>query len=156
VITDEGKEFTILDLAYSPASGLLAVSAFDLNEVHVYNVDTYELVARLPAINHTAIAISTDGRFLAVDSIDNIEIFEIQSRQRTALLTGHLATVNSIAFSSNGELIASGSVDRTVRLWKRSGELITALTGHLAEVGEVAFTPDGRTLVSIDDRGAAT
>jgi WD40 repeat protein/serine/threonine protein kinase len=155
LITEPGQDFTILGIDYSSAAGLLAVSAFDFNEVRVYRAEDCELVSRLPANNHAAIAISPNGRYLAVDSTDNIAVYEIQSRQQIQLLAGHQATVNSIAFSPDGGMLASGSVDRTVRLWKISGEPIVTLTGHLAEVTKVAFTPDGRTLVSVDERGTA-
>src|SRR5213079_2734845 len=77
VIATEGEDFAILDIDYAPSNGLLAVSAFDMNEVRVYRAEDGELVARLPATNHTAIAISPDGRHLAVDATDNIVIFEI-------------------------------------------------------------------------------
>src|SRR5262249_6501438 len=155
VISERGQDFTILGIDYSSAAGLLAVSAFDFNEVRVYRAEDLELLSRLPATNHTAIAISPDGRYVAADSNDNIAIYDIQLQRQIALLAGHQATVNSIAFSPDGGLLASGSVDRTVRLWKISGELIVALTGHLADVTKVAFTPDGRTLVSVDERGTA-
>lgn len=155
LISNEEEDFTILNIDYSAKAGLLAVSAFDLNEVRVYRAEDGELVAPLPAINHTAMAISPDGRYLAVDSSDDIVIYDLKSQKVAAYLTGHVATVNSIAFSPDGETLASGSVDRTVRLWSRGGKLLATLTGHLADVNEVVFTPDGRSLISADDGGAA-
>ena len=155
LIAPAGEDFSVLELAWSPLSGLLAVSAYDLDEVRIYQANNGELVARLPTTNHTAIALSPDGRHLAVDSLDNIALFDVAAQRPLLALSGHTATITSLAFSADGKLLASGSVDRTARLWTVEGARLATLTGHLADVMEVGFTPDGRTLISLDDRGAA-
>jgi WD40 repeat protein len=153
-IISANEDVSIVELAYSPDRQLLVVSPYELDEVLVYQADSGELVAQLPTTNHTAVAISRDGTRIAVDWLDDIMIFDVDSQKQILKFGGHLGTINSLAFSPNGKLIASGSVDREVGLWTVEGDRLEMLTGHLAEVTEVAFTPDGRTLLSADERGA--
>jgi WD40 repeat protein/serine/threonine protein kinase len=153
LIAPPGDDFTVHSIAYSPHSGLLAILPYELDEVRVYHPDRAALVARLPTTNHTAVALSPDGRYVAVDSLNNILLFDIEKQQAIHTFAGHTATVYSIAFSPDGNLIASASGDRTVRLWSIGGAPLAPLTGHLADATEVRFSPDGRTLLSVDDRG---
>jgi WD40 repeat protein len=98
-------------------------------------------------------AFSQDGRTLAVAGNQDIELWDLASRRRTGVLTGHRALVWSLAFGPDG-LLASGSGDATVRLWDT--HTLTErckLVGHTKEVGTLAFSPDGRTLVSGGDAG---
>jgi WD40 repeat protein len=153
LITSPSEDATIHELAYSPYSGLLAVLPYELDEVRVYDPENGRLEARLPTNNHTALAFSPNGRYVAVDSLNSILLFDVQTQKSVQKFDGHTATVNSIAFSPDGSLIASASRDRSVRLWSIGGASLATLTRHLADVNEVRFTPDGRTLLSTDDRG---
>jgi eukaryotic-like serine/threonine-protein kinase len=153
LIGPAGDDFTVNELAYSPPSGLLAVLPYELDEVRIYDPESGRLVTKFQTTNHTAMAYSPSGRYLAVDSLNNILLFDLQTQQLVHTLIGHTATVNSITFSPDGSLVASASSDRTVRLWSMGGAALVTLTGHLAGVNEIRFTPDGRTLLSTDDRG---
>ena len=95
------------------------------------------------------IAYSPDGTRLAVAGSIGIWIYNAQTYQEIALLTGHTGRVTSIAFSPDGSVLSSGSQDNTVRVWDTvTGEHRRTLTGHTSVVQSVAFSPDGRTLAS--------
>ena len=97
------------------------------------------------------IVYSPDGTRLAVASSIGIWLYDAQTYQEVALLTGHTADVMSVAFSPDGKTLASGAdwPDNTVRLWDAvTGQHKRTLTGHTHFVNSVAFSPDGKTLAS--------
>jgi WD40 repeat protein len=98
-----------------------------------------------------ALAYSPDGRMLAGTGEDLavIDIWDTQTLQRTAQLTGHTALVYSVAFSSDGRRLGSASSDGTVRVWDlATGQCVAVLRGHTDEVLTAAFHPDGKRLAS--------
>ena len=95
------------------------------------------------------IAYLPDGTRLAVASSIGIWMYDTQTYQEVALLTGHTSRVESIAFSPDGRTLASGSFDETISLWNAiTGAHKVTLTGHTGGVNSVAFSPDARTLAS--------
>ena len=108
--------------------------------------------ARLGKGGINDITCSSDGALLAVASQIGIWIYDIQTREALALLTGHTGRINSISFSPDGKTLTSGSSDNTVRLWDMATRTeIGRLEGHTAAVNSVSFSPDGRTLASRGD-----
>ena len=92
---------------------------------------------------------SPDGTRLAVASTIGIWLYDTETYQEVALLTGHTSWVSSVAFSPDGTTLASGSWDNTVRLWDvLTGAHEKTFTGHTSWVSSVAFSPDGTTLAS--------
>ena len=107
--------------------------------------------ARLGKGSINEIQFSPDGTRLAVASSIGIWLYNTETYQEIALLTGDTGWVGSVAFSPDGRTLASGGgwADGTIRLWNaKTGAHIRTLTGHTGEVSSVAFSPDGRTLAS--------
>ena len=95
------------------------------------------------------IAISDDGKRLAVASGIGIWMYDTETDKALDLITEHTHWVTSVAFSMDGSLLASGSVDSTIRLWDvETGKLIRVLAMHEGLVPSVVFSPDGKTLAS--------
>ena len=71
-------------------------------------------------------------------------LWDAQSGQEIAVLTGHADWVRSAAFSPDGRRVVTASSDNTARLWDaQSGQEIAVLKGHADQVLSAAFSPDG-------------
>ena len=74
---------------------------------------------------------SSDGTRMAVASSIGVWLYNAETYEEVALLTGHTRSVNSIAFSPDSATLASGSRDSTIRLWDAAtGNHQRTLTGH--------------------------
>ncbi|HSK23735.1 MAG TPA: hypothetical protein VK906_11190, partial [Egicoccus sp.] len=87
-------------------------------------------------------------------SSDTVEVWDLATGRRGAVLTGITGGVGSIAFTADGSRLATGSRDGAVHIWDPvSGELQLELQGHYAQVTSVAFSPDGSRLASFGAEG---
>ena len=108
--------------------------------------------ARLGKGGINDITCSSDGALLAVASQIGIWIYDIQTREALALLTGHTGSVDRVSFSPDGKTLASGGQDNRVRLWDVETQTeIGTLEGHTGGPNSLFFSPDGKTLASRDD-----
>ena len=57
------------------------------------------------------------GSRLAVASSIGVWIYDANTGDEVALLTGHASIVRAVAFSPDGNTLASGSLDGTILLW---------------------------------------
>lgn len=108
--------------------------------------------ARLGKGGINDITCTSDGTLLAVASKIGIWIYDIQTSEELALLTGHTGRVSRISFSPDGRTLVSGDDDNMLRLWdvnKRTE--IGILEGHIGGPNTILFSPDGSIFVSRDD-----
>jgi WD40 repeat protein len=97
----------------------------------------------------TAMAASSDGRWLALAADRMIQLRDGQTLELLHTLEGHEDYVRGLAFSRDGSRLASGSSDRTVRLWStQNGALEATLLGHSQTVTHVSFSKRGGTVAS--------
>ena len=121
----------ICAMDFHPDSRRLAVGYQRANAIAVYNADDGERVANLPTggSSKTVVAWHPDGELLAAGGSDaRIQIWNVKTRRKVAVLEGHVEQMSALSFHAGGDLLASGSWDGGVRLWEPSpGRLLMRL-----------------------------
>jgi WD40 repeat protein len=129
------------------------VVPYEADDVRLHHADSDGYSERLVTSNHASAALSPGGERLAVDTRDDVLVYDVKTRKLLHTLHGHAGTIYGLAYSPAGDLLASASHDRIVRLWSADGAQQAELGSHRDGLADVQFTPDGKTLVSIDDSG---
>ena len=100
------------------------------------------------------IAFSPDGSRLAVATSMGVWLYDAETFDEIALLTGHKEAVTAVAFSPDGKKLASVSgfnFPGTLKLWDvTTGQNIATLQVKSGSVNSVAFSPDGTKLAWAD------
>ena len=130
---------------------LLLMSSLFLPPAFAQDFSQWELpdgaVARLGKGHITAVSYSPDGTRFAAATPIGIWLYDAQTYEETALLSGHTWELSALAFSPDGGTLASASWDDPVRLWDvHTGKLRAALPGYVNYVSSIVFSPDGKTL----------
>ena len=105
---------------------------------------------------HHALALSPDGRTVAVSVDRGIQLVDARGGIVRATTRGLGATPSWLLFSPDGRTVVSTSLDGTATLWDvRSATRRETLRGHSAAVQQPVFSPDGETLYTVSHDGTA-
>jgi WD40 repeat protein/serine/threonine protein kinase len=116
-------------------------------------------VTMLPAVAINALALSPDGRLLAVTGSDGaVRVWQLREGPLPApvVFRAHDGAAASAAFSADGRLLATTGADGLVRVWDAEAPApemrrLTRTRGP----GRAVFTPDGARLIGIADGDTA-
>jgi WD40 repeat protein len=114
------------------------------------------VAALLSDASDARMAVSRDGKLVAIAQNREIRVWDLNTRLLVASLIGDTGDVTCIAFSPTSEILASGSIDQTVRIWDIPRRALrTRLQAGTGPVIGVAFTPDGHLIArrAYDDQG---
>lgn len=156
---------TLLGLAFSPDNAFLFSTGADHLVVKT-NVSTGQSVAHYPVadkkkkqkkndpipehISNTSLAISKDGKFLAVGSGKGL-ISVLNAENMELIKTVNPCPekkISSLAFSPDGTRLASCCSNSGCLIDISSGTVISTLKGHTDVVSSVYFSPDGKYLIT--------
>lgn len=131
---------------------VIGVEAQDASFV---NADVSEARFTEPLAAIASMALSPDGRYLAVGSFSGqIRLWQVADGRPLWSASGHPHTTFALAFNAEGTRLISGGDQGTLRLWdSATGRcLLTVQTEH-GWIYSLAISPDGSTLVSSGDEG---
>jgi WD40 repeat protein/tetratricopeptide (TPR) repeat protein len=161
---------TVKCLAFHPGGRfLVAGGTAGGNDTTIWDLETGKERLRIPDQGGyvTRVAVSPDGRFLAVawrapgpgavmallkgkTPTGRVSLFEPLTGKKLRELTGAGETVHDLAFSPDGQTLAAACDDGKVRFWgPATGRAGRVLAGHQEKPRALAFSPDGRRLVTV-------
>ncbi|MDE0314183.1 MAG: WD40 repeat domain-containing protein [Candidatus Poribacteria bacterium] len=98
--------------------------------------------------------ISPDSTKLAIASSIGVWLYDVNTGDETALLSGHTDAVMHVEFSRDSKMLASSANDKTIRLWDaKTGENLQTLPILKGTLSSLKFLPDGKTLVGQNWKG---
>ncbi len=98
------------------------------------------------ALQVTALAMSSDGRFLASGGKDSIiKLWDMKTGTAIRTFFGHEDEISSLAFTADSRTLVSGSHDQRIRVWDISPtDSHITLTDHTGFIWTCAYSPDGK------------
>lgn len=135
-------------MAFSPDGNLLATGSF--REIKLWErVPTAPVSKFEPGAPIVASAISADDTLAALVLNNNtVRLFNLQSGQAGATLTGHTAAVKAAAFTPDGKVVATSSDDGTVRTWNTENGTQLAQMTVASPVTSLLISKDGTQLIA--------
>ncbi|KAI3731436.1 hypothetical protein L1987_62624 [Smallanthus sonchifolius] len=101
-----------------------------------------------------ALAVSTDGRYLACGGFDrHVHLWDTRTREHIQAFPGHKGPVSCLTFRQGTSELFSGSYDRTIKIWNAEDRsYITTLFGHQSDVLTIDCLRKERVLTVGRDR----
>ncbi|WP_377273463.1 WD40 repeat domain-containing serine/threonine protein kinase [Peterkaempfera sp. SMS 1(5)a] len=107
-----------------------------------------EAARRVKASHPSAIALSPDGRTLAVSTNSGVGLWDTGTGLRTATLkTSAMYAIRTLRFGPDGRMLAVGGIGGASSVWDvTTGTRVGTLTHPGGVISIAAFSPDGRML----------
>jgi WD40 repeat protein len=118
--------------------------------ITVDNVTQIQVLAEMDKDEDVyGVAISPDGKLLALGLSNRVRIYDLQTMTRAADLISYRDIIPALDFSPDSRYLAVGSWDRSLDLWEMgSYQKVNSFEAHTDWVNAIQFSPDGRFLAS--------
>jgi WD40 repeat protein len=150
VHTGDTKADPATALQFSNDGRLLAIAA-QSGATEVWDVSSWNVQQKFAASSAIyTLAISPDNRLLAGATDYDIQIWNLPTQKRLAVLHAPFDCycLNSLAFSPDSAMLASAEGDTAIRVYDaHTGVLRVTATNLLLESFSLDFTPDGKSLL---------
>jgi WD40 repeat protein/tRNA A-37 threonylcarbamoyl transferase component Bud32 len=161
LLTYRGHSKAVKRVLFLP-DGERAVSSSDDGEVHLWDVKTVKTLRtfKLPGPAGFALALGKDGRLAAGTHKGQIRVWNLETGETLASLTGHQVVVAGVLFAPDGRLhsvggdVINGALRGTLRTWDLASQKEAARPRpHTGIVWGLVFSPDGKHLLTSDETG---
>jgi WD40 repeat protein len=134
-------------LVFTP-DGKRMLTAGTGGEIQIRDADTGDVLDHFGRHTSTVrkVALSHDGRTVATITTDDpvIRLWDLESHEPVAVLTGHVAPLNEVEFSPDDKLLVTGGTDTDVGVWLLDPtEAVKRLCGNLSDAGEKSLSTVG-------------
>ena len=170
---DERRQ--VIDIPSDPGSGAAQAVAWiadgrtltitqGKNSIRFIDTNDWQVNSRITSAASATSAFSPDGRLMANNNQQRIEMRDAASREVLSILPSNFGIVHRAIFSADSRQLFSGDESGMVRIWNLTpeGRLATglsrndqqtagstrALIGHTGRVQSLALAPEGCTLAS--------
>lgn len=162
----KGHQGTVWKAVYGPDGRIFTISEDGTVRIWPPDLKGEPVILELKAQVHD-LAITTDGRYLATEQMNNEgSIWQLSDlTAKPVTLTGLTGPVATIAFSPDGKLLITEATDEqqrpakpgaAPRIWNvPAGTVRAVLKGHEAAVCDVAFSPNGELVATASWDGTA-
>jgi WD40 repeat protein len=135
-------------LAFNPQENILASAGY--REVKLWQrPENVQRGAYAEEAAATALAVSPDGKWLAIGRADNsIKLQSLTDANNKKVLAGHAGPVMGLQFSADSTKLFSGSKDKSLRLWNVADGQQAGILETPQEVTALALNLDGTRLFS--------
>ena len=103
--------------------------------------------------NISALAVSPDGRRLAVARHDRIALVDVATGKATAALVVQGRDINGVTFSADGKMLAASSEDGAIDIWTIGSKQVQLSLNAGRRVTALRFAPNGLNLASAGEDG---
>jgi WD40 repeat protein len=155
-------------VSFSESAGLASLPADVSGTRRVWDIQSGRLISEIKGHLRGVIytAMSPDGSMMALSDQDQVELWDLKSRQLKHVLTSPHARLTpeprdtvtrlkdfywftALAFDSTGARLATVGQEAVARVWSTaSGQIVQELRGHTHSLTATQFSPDGRLLVT--------
>jgi WD40 repeat protein len=156
---EEGHAFLASNAVFFPNGKRLLTAAVD-NTVRFWDVTSGTEVSRLEHTGRSAaLALSFDGKRILTGSDErhgnerspshSARLWDAETGQLVAMLSGHRHEVAAVAFSPDGKWLFTGDANGTGVLWDAATlKEVHRLHAHTRKIAAAAFLPDGSRLLT--------
>jgi len=142
----------VSSVAFSP-NGKNVVSGAENGTACVWSLsDAHGIPQRLNRHSGavSSVLYSPDGSCLASASLNSAFLWNAETNQERAVLTGHSGEVHALAFSSDSRLLATGSEDQTIQIWDiATGKpKYTSCNPHRKPIYSLGFLPHSQKVAA--------
>lgn len=134
------------NFVFAPDSNTV-ITANRNDTVELWDTESGKVKQKIKTKSAQCIALSPDGKILAVGGYDGLHLFDAITGVYIAELGGHIRGISRIAFSPDGSAIASSGVEELFIWDTKSKRRLVSIDGHIHAWG-MALSPDGSTLAT--------